>query len=77
MLVSASADGSICVWDPSTNLPTGPEKEIKAKICFKAHDAVMSMVLFQAPTEAPDAQPLHLCTSGGVSSIWLRRARLR
>ena len=65
MLISASADGTICVWDPSANLPTGPEKEVKAKISFKAHpDGVLAMALFQPPVDTPDAQPVHLCTSG-------------
>ena len=65
MLISASADGTICVWDPSANLPSGAEKEIKAKISFKAHpDGVLAMALFQPPVDTPDAQPVHLCTSG-------------
>ena len=65
MLISASLDGSIMVWDPSTNLPKGPEKEVTAKHTIKAHaDGVLSMALFQAAVDTPDAQPLHLCTTG-------------
>ena len=72
MLISASADGTICVWDPSVNLPIGPEKEIKAKISFKAHaDGVLAMALFQPPIDTPDAQPVHLCTSGSALLLLL------
>ena len=67
MLISASLDGSLMVWDPSTMLPKGPEKEIASKLTIKAHaDGVLSMALFQAAIETPDAQPLHLCTTGGL-----------
>lgn len=72
MLISASADGTVCVWDPSANLPNGPEKEIKAKISFKAHpDGVLAMALFQPPIDTPDAQPVHLCISGAVLQMLL------
>jgi len=65
MLISASLDGNLLVWDPSTMLPKGPEKEITSKLTIKAHaDGVLSMALFQAAIETPDAQPLHLCTTG-------------
>ena len=65
MLISASLDGNLLVWDPSTMLPRGPEKEITSKLAIKAHaDGVLSMALFQAAIETPDAQPLHLCTAG-------------
>lgn len=65
MLISASLDGNLLVWDPSTMLPKGPEKEITSKLAIKAHaDGVLSMALFQAAIETPDAQPLHLCTTG-------------
>ena len=68
MLVSASLDGSLMVWDPSTMLPKGPEKEIASKLTIKAHaDGVLSMALFQAAIETPDAQPLHLCTTGQLT----------
>ena len=65
MLISASLDGNLLVWDPSIMLPKGPEKEITSKLTIKAHaDGVLSMALFQAAIETPDAQPLHLCTTG-------------
>ncbi len=65
MLISASLDGNLLVWDPSTMLPRGPEKEITSKLTIKAHaDGVLSMAFFQAAIETPDAQPLHLCTTG-------------
>lgn len=73
MLISASLDGNLLVWDPSTMLPRGPEKEITSKLAIKAHaDGVLSMALFQAAIETPDAQPLHLCTAGGdnKTSVW-------
>lgn len=65
MLLSASLDGTVMVWDPSTTLPKGPEKEVAPKHTIKAHaDGVLSMALFQAAVDTPDAQPLHLCTAG-------------
>ncbi len=67
MLISASLDGNLLLWDPSTTLPKGPEKEITSKLTIKAHaDGVLSMALFQPAIETPDAQPLHLCTTGGL-----------
>lgn len=57
------------VWDPSTSLPKGPEKEVPAKHTIKAHvDGVLSMALFQAAVDTPDAQPLQLCTTGVLPS---------
>lgn len=74
MLISASLDGNLLVWDPSTMLPKGPEKEITSKLTIKAHaDGVLSMALFQAAIETPDAQPLHLCTTGCLSLALLTR----
>lgn len=65
MLISASLDGTVMVWDPSTSLPKGPEKEVPSKHTIKAHaDGVLSMALFQAAVDTPDAQPLQLCTTG-------------
>lgn len=65
MLISSSMDGNIVVWDPSASLPIGPEKEVTAKLTMKAHaDGVLSMALFQAPIDTPDAQPLYLCSTG-------------
>ncbi|KAL3133386.1 hypothetical protein ABBQ38_007254 [Trebouxia sp. C0009 RCD-2024] len=73
MLISASLDGTVMVWDPSTTLPKGPEKEVPPKHTIKAHaDGVLSMALFQAAVDTPDAQPLQLCTTGGdyKTSVW-------
>lgn len=65
MLISASLDGTVMVWDPSTTLPKGPEKEVPPKHTIKAHaDGVLSMALFQAAVDTPDTQPLQLCTTG-------------
>ena len=70
MLISASLDGTVMVWDPSTTLPRGPEKEVPAKHTIKAHaDGVLSMALFQAALDTPDAQPLQLCTTGMQHSV--------
>ena len=72
MLISSSMDGNIVVWDPSANLPVGPEKEVTAKLTIKAHaDGVLSMALFQAPIDTPDAQPLYLCSTGKPPSASL------
>lgn len=69
MLISASLDGTVMVWDPSTSLPKGPEKEVPSKHTIKAHaDGVLSMALFQAAVDTPDAQPLQLCTTGALHS---------
>jgi hypothetical protein len=38
MLLSASADGTLAVWDPSRSPMKGPDREIAAKHSFKAHD---------------------------------------
>ena len=77
MLISASLDGNLLVWDPSTMLPRGPEKEITSKLTIKAHaDGVLSMALFQAAIDTPDAQPLHLCTTGCLPLPLLIRAHL-
>ena len=65
MLISSSLDGTILVWDPSSSLPKGPEKELSSKLTIKAHaDGVLSMALFQAAVDTVDAPPLHLCTTG-------------
>ena len=74
MLISASLDGNLLVWDPSTMLPRGPEKEITSKLTIKAHaDGVLSMALVQAAIDTPDAQPLHLCTTGCLPLSLLTR----
>lgn len=65
MLISASLDGTVMVWDPSTTLPKGPEKEVPPKHTIKAHaDGVLSIALFQAAVDTLDTQPLQLCTTG-------------
>ena len=70
MLLSASLDGTVMVWDPSTSLPKGAEKEVPSKHTIKAHaDGVLSMALFQAAVDTPDAQPLQLCTTGPLHTV--------
>lgn len=70
MLISASLDGTVMVWDPSTSLPKGAEKEVPSKHTIKAHaDGVLSMALFQAAVDTPDAQPLQLCTTGVLHPV--------
>jgi hypothetical protein len=49
MLLTAGADGSVAVWDPSRSATKGPDREIAPKHSFKAHD---SAVHVSAPAAA-------------------------
>ncbi|KAK9807986.1 hypothetical protein WJX73_010745 [Symbiochloris irregularis] len=65
ILVSASADGSIAVWHPSTSAVKLPDKEIAPKLTFKAHDSeIHSALLIAAPSDSPDVGHLYLMTAG-------------
>lgn len=37
-LLTASADGTIAVWDPSRSVARGPDREMAPKHSWKAHD---------------------------------------
>ncbi|BDA49478.1 hypothetical protein COCOBI_14-0960 [Coccomyxa sp. Obi] len=84
-LLSCSADGTVAVWEPSAAAPQGPDKEISAKVSFKAHDgAVLAMQLFQVNQGSPDPGPLRLITSGDDKRVavweawtWKEGARTR
>ena len=66
-LISASADGTIALWQPSTSAIKLPDKEIAPKMSFKAHDnEILSAVLIAAPSDSPEAGQLNLVTSGEV-----------
>lgn len=39
MLLTASADGTLAVWDPSLTAVRGADREMSAKHSFKAHDS--------------------------------------
>lgn len=45
MLLTASADGSVAVWDPSRSPTKGPDREIAPKHSFKAHDSAVHVSL--------------------------------
>jgi hypothetical protein len=65
MLLTAGADGSVAVWDPSRSATKGPDREIAPKHSFKAHDsAVHAMTYFLTYTEKPDPPVLRLATAG-------------
>ncbi|KAL4855688.1 hypothetical protein ACK3TF_003771 [Chlorella vulgaris] len=65
MLLSASADGTLAVWDPSRSPMKGPDREIAAKHSFKAHDnGVQAMAYFLSYTEKAEPPVLRLATTG-------------
>lgn len=39
MLLTASADGTLAVWDPSRTQVRGADREVAARHAFKAHDS--------------------------------------
>jgi hypothetical protein len=78
-LISASADGSVAVWDPSRTPARGADREMAPAKTFKAHDgAVRSAALFVAhgvaagnAAAAPSRLPLRLATAGEDKKVAL------
>jgi hypothetical protein len=72
-IISASLDGTIAVWDPSSQgrsagTPGGPA-ECVATVAFKAHDAaVASVAFFRCLNASPEQPPLRLITAGGAAT---------
>jgi WD40 repeat protein len=76
-LVSASADGSVAVWDPSRTPVRGAGREIAPAKAFKAHDSgVRSAALFAAYAgDKLQELPLRLATVGDDRRVALWDAR--
>lgn len=74
-LVSASADGSIAIWDPSQTPVRGSDREMAPKRTFKAHDSgVRSAAFYVAYAHGgakPGALPLQLATVGDDRKVVL------
>ncbi|KAK9822211.1 hypothetical protein WJX81_006190 [Elliptochloris bilobata] len=65
LLLSAGADGTIALWEPSAAPPREVDREVSPKATFKAHEGeVLAMQLFQDNSDSPDPGPLRLITSG-------------
>lgn len=72
-LISASVDGTVAVWHPSTSSVKLPDKEVAPKTTFKAHDGeILSAALIASPVDSPEAGQLNLVTAGGswMTSCW-------
>lgn len=70
-LISASADGTVALWDPSRTPRRGAEREIAHVRSFKAHEGgVLSAALFVGYAgEAPEGLPLRLMTTGADRKV--------
>ncbi|KAL4432170.1 hypothetical protein ABPG77_005932 [Micractinium sp. CCAP 211/92] len=65
MLLTASADGTLAVWDPSRTPVRGADRELAPRHSFKAHDnGITAMTYFLAYTEKPEPPVLRLATTG-------------
>lgn len=71
MLITASTDGTIAIWDPSRSPARGSDREMSPKVSYKAHDgSVNSMALFLAHDDGtPAPPPLRLATVGEDKKI--------
>lgn len=66
-LVSAAADGTVALWDPSS---ASTSKEVAPVATTKPHESeIFSMVVSAASTDSLDGGGLHLVTSGTTLSI--------
>lgn len=61
-LVTAAADGTVAVWEPSLATPTNTHAPVAT---WKAHDGpVSSLTFFRHLTGTPEQPPLRLVTAG-------------
>ena len=64
-LVSAGADGTVALWDPSAAARGAAAKEVSPVSTAKVHDSeILSLALCCAPTAGAEPGPVMLATSG-------------
>ena len=89
LLVSASADGTLAVWDPSRTPARGPDRELPPQRQWKAHDgggvAAAAFFAVRDPSGQALAPALRLATVGedkklavwGVGGQWAPTGRVQ
>jgi WD40 repeat protein len=66
-LITAAADGTVAVWEPSLATPSNVHAPVAT---WKAHDGpVSSLTFFRHLTKTPEQPQLRLATSGADAAV--------